>query len=95
MRFLAVGSLLCLGSLRTKTELFHEFMEFSWPMVEWAIENVEDYDFYKKQPAYKTVSRSKAVGYFMERLFILWYLMKGIQPYNETGEAISLVSNIE
>ena len=78
-----------------KNELFNEYMEFSWPMVEWALENVEDSEFCKNQPTFKTVSKEKAVGYFMERLFILWYLMKRTLPHNHTGEALTVLSHVE
>ena len=63
-------------------ELFTDFMEFSWPMVEWSLNNVENTDYYKNHPEYGTVSRKKATGYFMERLFLLWYLKRGIVPHN-------------
>ena len=63
-------------------ELFSDFMEFSWPMVEWSLENITDSAFYKNQPEYGTVSNDKAIGYFMERLFILWYLSRNLSPYN-------------
>tara|TARA_R110002020_G_scaffold400856_1_gene611165 strand:+ start:4886 stop:5605 length:720 start_codon:yes stop_codon:yes gene_type:complete len=63
-------------------ELFSDFMEFSWPMVEWSLENITDSEFYKNQPEYGTVSNDKAIGYFMERLFILWYLSRNLSPYN-------------
>jgi hypothetical protein len=54
-------------------------------MVKWSLENVKDSDYYKKQTEYGTVSNEKATGYFMERLFILWYLLRGIIPYNPSG----------
>ncbi len=68
-----------------RKDLFNDFMEFSWPMVKWSLENVKDSDYYKKQTKYGTVSNEKATGYFMERLFILWYLLRGITPYNPSG----------
>jgi len=63
-------------------ELFDDFMEFSWPMVEWSLENIKITHYYAIQPKYGTVSNQKATGYFMERLFLLWYLIKGITPQN-------------
>jgi len=65
-----------------RKDLFTDFMEFSWPMVKWSLENVKDSDYYKKQTTYGTVSNAKATGYFMERLFLIWYLNKNIKPYN-------------
>lgn len=63
-------------------DLFQDFMSFSWPMVIWSLENISESAFYKNQPEYKTVSNAKAVCYFAERLFLVWYLLKGITPYN-------------
>ncbi|MHA1482113.1 MAG: hypothetical protein ACTSQA_01585 [Candidatus Heimdallarchaeaceae archaeon] len=63
-------------------ELLRDYMEFSWPMVKWSLENVKDSDYYKMDTTYGTVSNSKATGYFMERLFILWYLLRDLNPYN-------------
>ena len=65
-----------------RKDLFNDFMEFSWPMVEWSLKNVHTSDYYKNQPNYGTVSNKKATGYFMERLFLIWYLLRGITPYN-------------
>ena len=63
-------------------ELFEDFMEFSWPMVKWSLENVKDSDYYNTQIEYGTVSNAKATGYFMERLFLIWYLLEGRKPHN-------------
>ena len=65
-----------------RKNLFKDFMEFSWPMVKWSLDNVKESDYYKKQINYGTVSNAKATGYFMERLFLIWYLNNGINPYN-------------
>ena len=62
--------------------LFDDFMEFSWPMVEWSLSNIKDTDYYKTQNTYGTVGPEKCVGYFMERLFIVWYLNRGLEPFN-------------
>ena len=75
-------------------KLFNEFMEFSWPLVKWSLENVHNSRFFKEQPDYGTVTNAKATGYFMERLFILWYLMKGIEPYNPHQEPATLFNRI-
>ena len=55
-------------------KLFNEYMEFSWPMVQWALANRDSFDYFKKEMPGHTVTKDKAVGYFMERLFIVWYL---------------------
>ena len=62
-------------------ELFYKFMEFSWPMVEWSLNNVKNTEYYNTQHNYGTVSNAKATGYFMERLFILWYMIEGLNPF--------------
>lgn len=51
-------------------EMFFQFMEFSWPLVKSALLN-------KAHPYFNTemkfgCDKKKAVGYYMERLFILW-----------------------
>ena len=76
-------------------ELFYEFMEFSWPMVQYSLEHVHESKFYKDQPEFSTVTNAKATGYFMERLFILWYLIKGITPHNPCQEPFTLFSTVQ
>jgi hypothetical protein len=55
-------------------KMFDDYMNFSWPLVSWALENREVFDYFKNDMPGKTVTKEKAVGYFMERLFLLWYL---------------------
>jgi hypothetical protein len=49
---------------------FNAFMEWSFPLVRWCLAN-------SQQPYLQ--SHPKAIGYVIERLFILWYLMKGLR----------------
>jgi hypothetical protein len=56
-------------------KMFNQYMEFSWPMVKWALDNRHNYDYFKKEMLGDRVTKDKAVGYFMERLFIVWYLL--------------------
>tara|TARA_R100001594_G_scaffold133871_1_gene174760 strand:- start:239 stop:964 length:726 start_codon:yes stop_codon:yes gene_type:complete len=72
-------------------QLFDNFMEFSWPMVKWSLENVKDSEYYKKGTKYGTVSNAKATGYFMERLFLIWYLSEGKTPHNPFRFRLNLV----
>lgn len=65
-----------------KNPLFQDFMQFSWPMVEWAMLNIKNTEYYKTQNSYGTVTPEKCVGYFLERLFIFWYLVRGHTPFN-------------
>ena len=67
-----------------RKDLFNDFMEFSWPMVEWSLRNIKKSSYYRMQHQYGTVSNAKATGYFMERLFLIWYMKNGIKPFNPT-----------
>ena len=59
---------------------FIDFMNFSWPLVKKSLE-----DFRKKSHVYFRsemnfgCSSSKAVGYYMERLFIVWMMIKNLK----------------
>ena len=66
-------------------DLFNDFMEFSWPMVKWSLDNIHITHYYHIQQNYGTVSNAKATGYFMERLFMLWYLIRGLKPHNPSN----------
>ena len=64
-------------------ELFHSFMNFSWPLVEYALNDGNSYnDKSEKKPFLQR--NKKMVGRFAERLFILWYLKEGI-PFENIG----------
>lgn len=63
-------------------EMFIKYMTYLIPKVEWALENIPNTEWYNSQPEYATVSKGKCVGYFLERLFILWYLSEGVKPRN-------------
>tara|TARA_R100001244_G_scaffold118861_1_gene88584 strand:+ start:296 stop:1015 length:720 start_codon:yes stop_codon:yes gene_type:complete len=63
-------------------DLFNEYMEFSWPIVKNSLNKIKDSNYFKTQTTYLTVSKDKAIGYLMERLFIIWYMRKGITPFN-------------
>jgi hypothetical protein len=56
-------------------EEFYKFMNFSWPIVKWAFNNIHNYEYFTKEMPGNTVTKNKSVGYFMERLFVCWYLM--------------------
>lgn len=69
-------------------KLFEDFMSFSWPMIEWALQNVKGTGFHKDQPLSNTLTPDKAVAYFAERLFLMWYMLKGITPYNPSKPSL-------
>lgn len=65
-----------------KNQQFDDFMRFSWPMVEWSLGNIADSGYYHHQPLIPRLGNTKATGYFMERLFIIWYLLQDLEPMN-------------
>jgi hypothetical protein len=54
--------------------LFIDFMGFSWPIVRSCLNKREDSDYSKSHP--------KAVGYIVERLFLIWYMQKNYHPFD-------------
>jgi hypothetical protein len=69
-------------------EQFEDFMSFSWPIVEWSLENVKGTPFYKNHHEGVTLTQNKAVAYFAERLFLIWYMLRGITPYNPSTPSV-------
>ncbi len=64
-------------------ELFHSFMNFSWPLVRYALN--DKYSCKNMTDKKPFIQRNeKIAGYFAERLFILWYLKEGI-PFENIG----------
>jgi hypothetical protein len=51
-------------------DLFVDFMDFSWPLVQQALKD-QKHPYFSQEHKFGADKR-KAVGYFMERLFILW-----------------------
>ena len=60
-----------------KSKDFYAYMDWSWPKVEYALDNIHKFSDLTSKWQYGTVSPKKAVGYFMERLFVIWYLKEG------------------
>lgn len=58
--------------------LFVSFMEWSWPIVEYALQVDHPYKRHDKStnPA---DDKRKRVGYFMERLFIIWTMLRSLR----------------
>ena len=71
-----------------KKAYFNQYMEWSWPKVKWCLEHQSEDPFLNQrvpgdeQMAARNGSEvsGKAVGYVMERLFILWYMGNGLKP---------------
>lgn len=59
-----------------RTNHFHEFMEWSWPLVRHAL----DVDHPYKRTSHPSADQRKAVGYFAERLFIIWMIRAALRP---------------
>jgi len=53
---------------------FVDFMDFSWPLVQQSLKD-QKHPYFSQEHNFGA-DRKKAVGYFMERLFILWSLKK-------------------
>jgi hypothetical protein len=60
-------------------ERFDDFMNWSWPMVEFALSS--DHPYLTAESTIKaTDNKQRAVGYFMERLFVIWTLLRQLRP---------------
>lgn len=60
---------------------FVDFMSWSWPIVEKAL-TMEDHKYAKTKAVISNTTNKKWLGYFMERLLILWYMDRGFYPSN-------------
>ena len=56
-----------------KKSLFRDFMEFSWPVLQWCLRTQKDHAFVH--------THDRSIGYIMERLFIVWYMTRGEIPH--------------
>lgn len=61
--------------------LFVDFMAWSWPLVLKAISK-KTHSYAHFESRISTVTNSKWLGYFVERLFIIWYMKNGLNPAN-------------
>lgn len=60
-------------------DLFIDFMDWSWPIMQYAMTK-GDHPYTKTKSPIPTVSTEKWIGYFMERLFLIWYMQKNLYP---------------
>lgn len=51
---------------------FADFMEFSWPPIEWMLRTQDESGFVASHP--------RSIGYIVERMFIVWYMQRGLAP---------------
>jgi len=61
---------------------FESFMEWCHPKIDWALARMDSHDFLRSNP--------RALGFVMERLFIVWYLMHGMKPLDIELQDVSL-----
>jgi len=64
-----------------RKEFFLDFMSWSWPIVSYA-STLIDHPYVKTNSPVSTVDTRKWLGYFMERLFIIWYMIRNYNPSN-------------
>jgi len=60
---------------------FVDYMSWSWPIVQRAF-LMKDHIYAKTNSQVQGVSKDKWIGYFMERLFIIWYMIRNYSPGN-------------
>ena len=56
---------------------FRAFMEWSWPLVQYAL--AIDHPYKHTPPRLAAEDKRKAVGYFVERLFIIWMIRSSLR----------------
>lgn len=66
-------------------QLFDAYMAFSWPLCLIALDMIRAHAFSRQQAVFGTVSPEKCVGYFLERLFVIWYLQNGYEITDVAG----------
>jgi hypothetical protein len=61
--------------------MFIDFMEFSWPIIQFASQQ-KNHPYVSEKSPIETVDTRKWLGYFMERLFLIWYMSRNYYPAN-------------
>jgi len=64
-----------------RKEYFVDFMSWSWPIIQYAITQKSHPYVYTASPI-SNVDTKKWLGYFMERLFLIWYMDRKYIPTN-------------
>lgn len=64
-----------------RKEMFLDFMLWSMPIMEYALTKT-DHPYTRSKSWVPTVSEHKWVGYYQERLFIIWYMLRNFIPTN-------------
>ena len=69
--------------------LFMKYMDWSWPIIKHAM-TLNDHPYTKTKSPIPSVSPDKWLGYFMERVFLVWYMRENLFPAN-LGPICSIV----
>lgn len=64
-----------------KKDMFIDFMSWSEPIIKHSLTRL-DHPYTKSKSPIITVSQDKWLGYYQERLFIIWYMMRNYNPNN-------------
>lgn len=64
-----------------RKEFFLDFMAWSWPIVEYAMTQ-KSHPYVSTPSPVGNVDTRKWLGYFMERLFLIWYMGRNYIPTN-------------
>jgi len=64
-----------------KKEYFLDFMSWSWPIIQYAITQ-SSHPYASMKSPISNVNTKKWLGYFMERLFLIWYMTRNYVPAN-------------
>jgi predicted methyltransferase len=52
------------------SRLFEDFMQFSWPVVDWCLKTRKEFAYVESNP--------RSIGFVVERLFNVWYMQRGL-----------------
>lgn len=80
-RFYTDKNLLFANYWAMHKELFLNYMNWSWPIMQHAMTKA-DHPYTSTKSPIPNVSEKKWLGYFMERLFLIWYMDRNLYPTN-------------
>lgn len=61
--------------------IFIDFMSWSWPIMQHAM-TLTSHEFAHTKSPVPSVDQRKWLGYFMERIFLIWYMIRDYRPSN-------------
>jgi len=80
-RFYSEKQILFANYWAMRKDYFVDFMSWSWPIMQFAMTQ-NQHPYAQAESSIKSVNRKRWIGYFMERLFIIWYMSRGLNPAN-------------